>query len=93
MAKGAARSAKPTKAPSMRPVLIAAGLGLFWFVEFQDAARALDAPVWGAIAVWGIRLLADFVGAWFVVSGLQLVVSLARLGLGYLRGLWVGGRA
>ena len=77
----------------MRPVLIAAGLGLLWFVEFQDAGRPLDAPVWGTMVVLGVRLLADFVGAWFVVSGLQLALSLARLGLGYLHGLWVGGRA
>jgi hypothetical protein len=35
----------------------------------------------------GVRLLADFVGAWVVVSALQLVLALGRLGVAYLRGL------
>jgi hypothetical protein len=36
-----------------------------------------------------VRLLADFVGAWVIVSALQLALSLGRLGLAYLRGLWL----
>jgi hypothetical protein len=37
----------------------------------------------------GVRLLADFVGAWVVVSAVQLALVLGRLGLAYLRGLWL----
>jgi len=90
MAKTAKR---PTKAPpkrgAMRPVLLAAGLGLYWFVEYQDAGGATDVPMWGYLTMVGVRLLADFVGAWVIVAAVQLGLGLGRLGLSYLRGLWL----
>jgi hypothetical protein len=94
MAKSAKRSAKaPPKRSAMRPVLLAAGLGLYWFVEYQDAGGTADVPMWGYMTMVGLRLLADFVGAWLIVSALQLALALGRLGLAYLRGLWLQGSA
>jgi hypothetical protein len=95
MAKTAAK--RPAKAApksgggggGMRPVLLAAGLGLYWFVEYQDAGGTTDAPMWGYMTMVGVRLLADFVGAWVIVSALRLALALGRLGVGYLRGLWL----
>jgi hypothetical protein len=70
----------------MRPVLLAAGLGLCWFVEYQDAGGGVtDMVMWSYLVVTGTRLLADFVGAWVVVSALQLIMALARYGMTYLR--------
>jgi len=89
MAKAAKR---PPKAPpnrgAMRPVLLAAGLAGYWFVEYQDAGGAANAPMWGYMTMVGVRLLADFIGAWVIVSALQLALALGRLGLSYVRGLW-----
>jgi hypothetical protein len=73
----------------MRPVLLAAGLGLYWFVEYQDFGGAADAPIWGYVMMVGVRLLADFVGAWVIISALQLALVLGRLALSYVRGLWL----
>ena len=73
----------------MRPVLLAAGLGLFWFVEYQDLGGATDMPMWGYMTMIGVRLLADFIGAWVIVAALQLALALGRLGIIYLRGLWL----
>jgi hypothetical protein len=92
MAKSAPK--RPAKAPAksggaMRPVLLAAGLGLFWFVEYQDLGSATDMPMWGYMTTIGVRLLADFVGAWVIVAALQLLLALARLGVIYLRGQWL----
>jgi hypothetical protein len=94
MAKTAARrpAAKPAPKKSgggMRPVFLAVGLGLYWFVEYQDIGGAADLPMWGYVMTIGVRLLADFVGAWVIVSALQLLLALAKLGVSYLRGLWV----
>ncbi|HWD57894.1 MAG TPA: hypothetical protein VG308_06425, partial [Stellaceae bacterium] len=86
-AKPAAPSAK--KKGGIRPLLLALGLGLFWFVEYQDTSGASDVPMWGDVMVVGVRLLADFVGAWVLISTFQLSVGLAKLGLTYLRGLWL----
>jgi hypothetical protein len=93
MAKTAARRpAKPAPAvkrqSGMKPVFLAAGLGLYWFVEYQDLSDATDVPMLGYAALIAVRLLADFVGAWLVVSAFQLVWALARLGISYLRGMW-----
>ncbi|HML10027.1 MAG TPA: hypothetical protein VK432_04140 [Stellaceae bacterium] len=94
MAKTAKR-ASTAKAPgasrggAMRPVLLAAGLALYWFVEYQDAGGASDVPMWGYVIMVGVRLLADFIGAWVVVSALQLLLTVARLLIAYLRGLWL----
>lgn len=93
MAKTAARRAPAAKAPAakrggaMKPVLLAAGLSLYWFVEYQDAGGAVDVPVWGYAVMVGVRLLADFVGALVIVSMLQLLLMLGRLAFAYLRGL------
>lgn len=92
MAKTAAR--RPAKAPAkrgsggVRPVLLAAGLGLFWYVQYQDGG-ASDGPMWTYAMITATRLLADFVGAWVVVSAAQLLLALSRLAVAYLRGLWV----
>jgi hypothetical protein len=45
-------------------------------------------PIWAYAATIGVRLLADFVGAWVVVSALQLALALGRLGVVYARG-WI----
>jgi hypothetical protein len=96
MAKTAARrpGAKPAPKKSgggMRPIFLAAGLGLYWFVEYQDIGGASDMPMpmWGYGMTIAVRLLADFVGAWVIVSALHLLLALAKLGFSHLRGLWV----
>lgn len=73
----------------MRPVLLAAGLGLFWFVEYQDPDAISDVPMWGYMMTVAVQLFADFVGAWVIVAALQLVLALARLAVSYLRSLWL----
>jgi hypothetical protein len=88
MARSARNSASPTKLGGLRPVLLALGLGLYWFVEYQDGSGEVDAPMWGYLIMSGVRLLAAFVGAWFVVSALLLALALIRLGLSHLRALW-----
>jgi hypothetical protein len=70
----------------IKPVLLAAGLGLYWFVEYQDLGDMTPMPMWGYATTVGVRLLADFVGAWVVVSALQLALALGRLGVIHLRG-------
>lgn len=95
MAKTAAKrtAAKTAGAASrrgpIRPMLLAAGLALYWFVEFQDLSGIADAPMWGYAVAFGVRLLTDFIGALVVVSALQLLLVLGRLAVGYLRGLWL----
>jgi hypothetical protein len=93
MAKAAPK--RPAKAPAktasnsrggMKPVLLAAGLGLYWFVEYQDIGGSPEVPMWGYAATLGVRLLANFVGAWVLVSALQLLLALCRLGFAYARG-------
>ena len=73
----------------MKPALLAAGLGLYWFVAYQDGGGVEDAPMWGYLAMGALRLLADFVGAWLIISGLQLALTLGKLGFGYVRALWL----
>ena len=73
----------------MRPIFLAAGLALFWLVEYQDIGWAADMPMWGYAVTLGVRLLADFVGAWVIVAALQLLLALGKLGVIYLRGVWV----
>jgi hypothetical protein len=95
MAKSSAKRASAAKAPAatgggaMRPMLIAAGLSLYWFVAYQGAAGTTDVPVWVYAIVIGMRLLADFVGALVIVYALQLLLVLTRLAVSYLRGLWL----
>lgn len=92
MAKTAKRPVAKPAPPNrgaLRPVLLAAGLGLYWFVEYQDPGGMADVPMWGYVMLVLVRLLADFVGAWVIVSALQLALALARLGVAYLRGLWL----
>jgi hypothetical protein len=93
MAKSAAK--RPAKAPpkpkrgaAVRPVLLAVGLGLYWFVKYQDADGPADVPMWAYLTAVGARVAADVVGAWVVVSALQLALVLSRLGFTYLRNLW-----
>jgi hypothetical protein len=85
-AKPAPKSADKSRGGSIKPVLLAAGLGLYWFVEYQDLGDMTAMPMWGYATTVGVRLLADFVGAWVVVSALQLALALGRLGVVYLRG-------
>jgi hypothetical protein len=93
MAKTAARRpAKPAEPKSrggMRPIFIAAGLALYWFTEYQGLGNQDDMPVWGYGMTIAVRLLADFVGAWVIVVAVQLVLALAKLGIGYARDLLV----
>ena len=76
--------AKRTKA--FRPALLAGGLGLLWFVQYQQGGPADEpGPAWSHAVVLGTRLLADFVGAWLVIALLQLVFALVRAALAQLR--------
>ena len=56
-----------------------------WFIEVQNGGADGDAPVWGIAAAAAVRLLADFVGAWLVISVSQLLVTFLRLGIDQLR--------
>jgi hypothetical protein len=69
----------------MRRFLLAGGLGLMWFALVQDSAMEAGAPVWGIAIILAVRLLADFIGAWLVLSILQLLFTLGRYGLKQLR--------
>jgi hypothetical protein len=75
----------------VRPMLLAAGIALMWFVQFQGDAAPADAPGWGMGLIIGGRLLADFVGAALVVAGLRLVLAAIRLGLAHWRLQRTGG--
>jgi hypothetical protein len=88
MAKSARRPANqpPKKRKAFRPMLLAGGLGLLWFVQYQQGGPADEAgPAWSHAVVLGTRLLADFVGAWVVIALLQLVFALIRTALVQLR--------
>jgi hypothetical protein len=70
---------------AVRPFLLAGGLALVWFVQFQEAGVEADAPAWGLGIVLVVRLLTDFIGPWVALSMLRLVVVLGRVGLIRLR--------
>lgn len=70
-------------------MLLAVGLGLYWFVEHQDGGGDPDVPMWGYLVTIGVRLLAAFVGAWLIVSAIQLAIGLIRFALAYVRSLWL----
>jgi hypothetical protein len=72
----------------VRPFLFAGGLALMWFVQFQETGVEADAPPWGVALVLVTRLLADFIGAWVVLSVLRLAIALGRRGLAQLRAQW-----
>ncbi|HVC53084.1 MAG TPA: hypothetical protein VND87_13775 [Stellaceae bacterium] len=87
MAKKSAKSQKaaPPRKP-LRPVLLAGGLGLVWFIEFQQPVMALPGgPPWSYALVIGMRLLADVVCARLLIALAQLVFAAGRLGLARLR--------
>jgi hypothetical protein len=84
--KPAPKSAANSSGGGIKPVLLAAGLGLYWFVEYQDLGDLTPMPIWAYATTVGVRLLADFVGAWVVVSALQLALALGRLAIAYARG-------
>lgn len=73
----------------MKPMLLAAGLGLYWFVEYQDATGTANAPMWADAMILSVRLLVDFVGALVIVSALRLLLVFGRLAFAHLRGLWL----
>ncbi|HEX3860960.1 MAG TPA: hypothetical protein VHY35_04655 [Stellaceae bacterium] len=79
-------AADAKKGVAFRPILLAAGLGLLWFVEFPQAgAPADDAPAWAFAALTGGRLLADFVGGWVFVSLLRLAFAIQRYAIARVR--------
>lgn len=88
MARSAQRQGATSNA-AMKPVLLAAGLGLYWFVVNQDGGGDVDAPMWGYLTMAALRLVADFVGAWLVIAALQLTLALGKVGLAYVRALWL----
>jgi hypothetical protein len=88
MARSAQRQGATSNA-AMKPVLLAAGLGLYWFVAYQDGGSDVDAPMWGYLTMGALRLVADFVGAWLIISALQLALTLGKIGLSYVRALWL----
>jgi hypothetical protein len=64
----------------MRPTLVAGGLGLLWYVQVQqEVGIEGDVPDWGLALIIATRLLVDFVGAWAIVSVVQLTVVAGRL--------------
>ncbi len=69
----------------MRPYLLAGGIALLWYADFQDIGVDGDPPAWGMAAVTALRLAADFVGAWLVISVLRLACRAACLGWYRLR--------
>jgi len=69
----------------VRPLLLAAGLGLIWFAGIQEGGVEGDLPAWGIAVVLAVRLLVDVVAAWVVVSVLRLAVGFGWLGVSYLR--------
>jgi len=72
----------------VRPFLLAGALALMWFVQFQGAGVDGDAPPWAVALVLGVRLLADFIGAWVALSVARLALALGRMGLAQLRAQW-----
>ena len=72
----------------MRPFLLAGGIALMWFVQFQETGVDGDAPAWAMAIVLGARLVVDFVGAWLALSVLRLLFAIGRLGLTQLRTRW-----
>jgi hypothetical protein len=84
MASRAKRSGGSDEKP-IRPLLLAGVLGLLWFVMVQQGGMEDDVPSWGIGLIVGARLLADVIGGWVVVSALQLVFGLGRLGWARLR--------
>jgi hypothetical protein len=69
----------------VRPFLLAGGLALLWFAQFQGMGVDGNAPDWGIAAVMLARLLADFVGAWLFVSLLRLGWTIGQAGWRRLR--------
>ena len=67
-------------------MLLAGGLGLLWFVQYQQGGPADEAgPAWSHGVVLGTRLLADFVGAWVAIALVQLVFAAIRATFAQLR--------
>jgi hypothetical protein len=62
----------------IRPVLLAGGMGLMWFVKYQSGPPPMGVPAWGVALIYGGRLFADFVGA-------AVIVAVVRLGLAAVR--------
>ncbi len=90
MALGKRRNAADTgKAESpggaFRPMLLAGGLGLLWFVLSPSTGFDDEASAAMAAALTGARLLVDFVGGWIVVSLLRLAIAGGRYALTWTR--------
>ncbi|HEX3885200.1 MAG TPA: hypothetical protein VHW66_21270 [Stellaceae bacterium] len=87
MAKSSRRpAAQAKKGKAFRPALLAGGLGLLWFVQYQQGGPADESgPAWAHGVVLGTRLLADIVGAWVVIAVAQLVFALIRQAFRQLR--------
>lgn len=87
MAKSSARSRKPAPKPRkpLRPLLLAGGLGLIWFIEFQQPGLTPNGPGWSYALVLGVRLVADTVCARLLIAIVQLLFATGRLGLARLR--------
>ena len=66
-------------------MLLAGGLGLLWFAEFQDGRWPDDVSVSAAAITLVARIAADVVGAWVLISVARLGYVMARLGLARLR--------
>ena len=79
----------PRSGGATRPILLAAGFGLYWFVEYQDTGGPADVPVWAYAMIVGVRLLVDFIGAWVIVSAVQFLLVVGRLLIASMRGLWL----
>jgi len=87
MAKKNAKSPKtaPPRKP-LRPLLLAGGLGLVWFIEYQQPVVAPPGgPPWSYALVLGVCLLADIVCARVLIALAQLLFAAGRLGLARLR--------
>jgi hypothetical protein len=67
----------------IRPMLLAGGMALMWFVEFQGMALPINVPSWGMPLIIIGRLFADFVGAALVVALVRLGLAVTRLALAH----------
>jgi hypothetical protein len=81
MARSAKGASERRTGGGIRPALLAGGVALMWFVEFQTDPMLPDTPSWGVALVLGGRLLADFVCAVVAVSIVRLVLAAARAGI------------
>ena len=71
----------------LRPMFVAGGLGLLWFVKFQAGPLPVGVPGWGVSLLLAGQLAADFVCAAVVVAAVRLAWSAVHLGVANWRSM------